>query len=254
MRVEVLGCDGGIGGTLRTCALRVDDDVLIDAGTGLGELPLSALIGIEHVFVTHAHLDHFAHLPLLIDAVMTRRSSPVTVHAEEKTLRALEAHVFNWSIWPDFTQLPSPESPSMRFSSVKVGETVVLGTRRITPVPAEHTIPTVGYQLDAGRASLVYCGDTTVCDPLWHSVNAIDNLKYLIIETAFDDTKLQLAERAKHLCPTLLAAELEKLQRPAEVYVSHMKPGLRETIMHEIGREVRTRRPRELKRGQVLEL
>ncbi len=62
MRVEVLGCDGGIGGPLRTCALRVDDDVLIDAGTGLGELPRSALIGIDHVFVTHAHLDHFAHL------------------------------------------------------------------------------------------------------------------------------------------------------------------------------------------------
>ena len=254
MRIDVLGCDGGIGSPLRTCALLVDNDVLIDAGTGVGELALSALTRIDHVFVTHAHADHVAHLPLLIDAVMTRRDSPVTVHATDETLRTLQAHVFNWTIWPDFTQLPSPERPSMRFSSVEVGETLDLGGRRITPVPANHTIPTVGFQLDSGRASPVYCGDTTVCDSLWRAVNAIDNLNYLIIETAFDDAKLQLAERAGHLCPTLLASELEKLQRPAEVYIDHMKPGLRETIMHEIAREVGTQRPRELKRGQILEL
>jgi hypothetical protein len=56
----------------------------------------------------------------------------------------------------------------------------------------------------------------------------------LIIETAFDKSKLQLAKRAGHLCPTLLAAELEKLQRPAEIYISHMKPGL-STLLRFVG-------------------
>jgi cAMP phosphodiesterase len=226
----------------------------MDAGTGLGELPLSTLTGIDHVFVTHAHVDHIAYLPLLIDAVLPRRAAPVTVHATDETLRTLESHIFNWSIWPDFTQLPSPERPSMRYSQVEVGQAVDLGNCRITPVPAEHTIPTVGFHLENGNASLVYCGDTTVCDPLWRAVNAIDNLKHLIIETAFDDAKLQLAERAGHLSPMLLAAELEKFQRPAEVYIDHIKPGLDETVMREIARQVRNRRPRALKRGQVLEL
>ena len=253
-RIEVLGCDGGIGGALRTCALLVNDNMLIDAGTGLGELPLSTLAGIDHVFLTHAHFDHIAHLPLLIDAVMARRASPVTVHATVDTLRILESHIFNWSVWPDFTQLPSPERPSMRYSRVEVGHAVDLGNCRVTPVPAEHTIPTVGFHLANGNASLVYCGDTTVCDPLWQAVNAIDNLKYLIIETAFDDAKLQLAERSGHLCPMLLAAELEKFQSPAEVYIDHIKPGLEETVMHEIAQQVRNRRPRALKRGQLLEL
>lgn len=254
MRIGVLGCDGGIGDSLRTSALLVDDDILLDAGTGVGELKLSQLLKIEHVFITHSHVDHIACLPLLIDAVMTRRDRPITVYATDDTLQALQAHIFNWSVWPDFTQLPSPDSPSLCFSRVEVGKTVDLGNCRITPIPASHTIPTVGFHLETSKASLAYCGDTTLCDPLWATVNTIKNLRYLIIETAFDDSKLQLARIAGHLCPTLLVAELEKFQRPAEIYVSHMKPGLSETIMREIVRSTRDRSPQELRRGQVLEL
>jgi len=254
LRIQVLGCDGGIGDPLRTSALLVNDNVLLDAGTGVGELPLSQLLEIEHVFITHAHVDHIASLPLLLDAVMTRRSRPITVYATDENLRALKAHIFNWSIWPDFTQLPSPDSPSMCFSQVEVGKTVDLGNCRITPIPANHTIPTVGFHLENSSTSLAYCGDTTTCDSLWAAVNAIENMRYLIIETAFDDAKLQLAGHAGHLCPTLLAAELEKLQRPTEIYISHMKPGLSDTIMREITRVVRGQSPQKLKRDQVLEL
>lgn len=254
MRIRVLGCDGGIGHPLRTSALLLNDDVLIDAGTGVGELPHSQLLAVEHVFITHAHIDHIANLPLLIDAIMTRRAHPITVYATDENLRALQAHIFNWSLWPDFTQLPSPERPSMCFSQVEIGQTVDLGNVRITPMPANHTIPTVGFHLESGSASLVYCGDTTSCDSLWAAVNAIESLEYLIIETAFDDSKLELAQRAGHLCPTLLAAELEKLRHPAEIYVSHMKPGLSDTIMGEITRLVGEQSPRKLMRDHVFDL
>ena len=37
MRIRVLGCSGGIGAGSRTTALLIDEDVLIDAGTGIGE-------------------------------------------------------------------------------------------------------------------------------------------------------------------------------------------------------------------------
>jgi ribonuclease BN (tRNA processing enzyme) len=254
MRIKVLGCDGGIGDPLRTSALLVNDNILLDAGTGVGELSLSQLLEIEHVFITHAHIDHIASLPLLIDAVMARRSSPITVYATQETLRTLQAHIFNWTVWPDFTQIPSPENPCLRFSPIEVGETVDLGGSGVTPIPASHTVPTVGFHLENSDASLAYCGDTTICDPLWEAMNAIANLKYLIIETAFDDAKLQLAERSGHLCPTLLAAELEKLKRPAEIFISHMKPGLSDTIMQEITRAARGKSPQKLMRDQVLEL
>ncbi|MGZ8210914.1 MAG: 3',5'-cyclic-nucleotide phosphodiesterase, partial [Burkholderiales bacterium] len=54
MNLRILGCSGGIGGELRTTAMLLDHDVLIDAGTGVGDLSVSALAQIDHVFVTHS--------------------------------------------------------------------------------------------------------------------------------------------------------------------------------------------------------
>ena len=69
MRIRVLGCSGGIGAGSRTTALLVDDDVLIDAGTGIGDLALEDMDSIRHVFLTHSHLDHVAGLPMLADRI-----------------------------------------------------------------------------------------------------------------------------------------------------------------------------------------
>ena len=69
MRIRILGCSGGIGAGSRTSAMLIDDDVLLDAGTGIGDLELDDLHAIRHVFLTHAHLDHIAGLPMLIDSM-----------------------------------------------------------------------------------------------------------------------------------------------------------------------------------------
>ncbi len=235
MRVRILGCSGGIGGHhLRTTSMLVDHDILIDAGTGAADLSLAELAAIDHVFITHAHLDHIATLPLMIDSVSDLRRTPLTVHATEATLASLRAHIFNWDIWPDFSQIPSREAPLLRFSSVAAGQTRVLGDRRITALPAVHTVPAVGYQLDSGAASFVFTGDTTINDAFWPLINAIENLRYLVIETAFSDGERALAELSRHLCPAMLADELARLSRPAEIYITHLKPGQIERTMTEI--------------------
>ena len=225
MRLRILGCSGGIGGDLRTTSMLLDQDVLIDAGTGVADLSLSELKRIDHVFVTHSHLDHIACIPFLVDAVGGMRSAPVTVHATEQTLRALQEYVFNWKIWPDFSQIPSAQAPYMQYEEIRVDEPVRLGNRTITPLPANHVVPAIGFRLDSGTASLVFTGDTTSNDALWERVNEIDNLRYLIIETAFSNAERQLAIDSKHLCPSMLAAELAKLKRTARIYITHLKPG-----------------------------
>jgi len=236
MRVRILGCNGGIGGRhLRTTAMLVDHDILIDAGTGVGELSLDELGRIDHVFITHAHLDHIAALPLLIDAVADRRERPVTVYATEATLGILKSHVFNWAIWPDFSDISIRADAVMQYQPIEIGQPVRLGARTLTAVPAVHTVPAVGYQLDSGAGSLVYTGDTTCNDALWPLLNAIDKLRLLIIETAFSNQEAALARVSKHLCPSLLQAELARLTRPVDVYITHLKPGQAEQIMHEIG-------------------
>ena len=235
MRVRILGCSGGIGGHhLRTTSMLVDHDVLIDAGTGVADLSLEALAQIDHVFVTHSHLDHIAALPLLVDTVADLREAPLTVHALPETLDILRQHVFNWAIWPDFSEIAIRADAVMQYRAIEVGQKTHLGGRTIAAVPAVHTVPAVGYHLDSGAGSLVFTGDTTSNDDLWPLLNAVDNLRYLIIETAFSNEEEALATLSRHLCPTLLHAELAKLNRDAEVYITHLKPGQIERIMREI--------------------
>jgi len=254
MKLRVLGCSGGIGGRhLRTTSFLVDSDILIDAGTGVGDLPLAELSLIDHIFLTHSHLDHVASIPFLVDTVGGMRSKPVVVHATRATTEILKNHIFNWAIWPDFTEIPSPERPFMRYEEIELGRTVTLEGREITPITAIHTVPAVGYHLDSGKGSLVFSGDTGVNDELWKSANRVRNLKYLIIETAFSNKERQLAEVSKHLCPDMLAEELAKLERSAEIYITHLKPGEIELTMQEIEDSAGAFRPKMLQNNQVFE-
>jgi ribonuclease BN (tRNA processing enzyme) len=254
MRLRVLGCSGGIGGRhLRTTSFLVDSDVLIDAGTGVGDLTLAELSQIDHIFITHSHLDHITSIPFLVDTVGGMRSRPICVYATRATIEIMRNHLFNWAIWPDFTEIPTPEAPFLRYEELEVGDAREIAGRKIVAIPARHTVPAVGYHLDSGEASLVFTGDTGPNDALWQVVNRIANLKYLIIETAFSNKEQRLAEISRHLCPITLAEELKKLERNAEIFITHMKPGEIEPTMLEIEECAGAFRPRLLQNNLVLE-
>jgi ribonuclease BN (tRNA processing enzyme) len=253
MKLRILGCSGGIGGNLRTTSLLLDHDILIDAGTGVGDLSLAEMCAINHVFVTHSHLDHIACLPLLIDTVGFMRDKPLVIHATDETQDILREHIFNWQVWPDFTEIPSLHQPILRYERIALGETVDVGGRKITPLPANHIVPAVGFQIDSGKTSLAFSGDTTTCDALWETVNRIRNLEYLIVETAFSNAEKDLAVVSKHLCPTLLNEELSKLKLNPKIYITHLKPGEVELTMQEIGECVQRFEPKMLQNGQVFE-
>lgn len=253
MKLRVLGCSGGIGGELRTTSFLLDHDTLIDAGTGVGDLSINELAQIDRVFLTHSHMDHVASLPFIVDTVGWMRDRPLTVHATRETLAILREHLFNWKLWPDFSVIPDASRPFLRFETVGIGTPVVLDGRIITPVPANHVVPAVGYQLDSGKASLVFTGDTTTNEALWPVVNAIANLKYLIIETALSDRDRELARLSRHLCPSLLAEELAQLRHSPEIYITHLKPRESELIMQQIAVKVKERRLRMLQNNHVFE-
>jgi ribonuclease BN (tRNA processing enzyme) len=254
MKLRILGCSGGIGGDLRTTSMLLDSDVLIDAGTGVGDLSIAQLTLIDHIFVTHSHMDHVASIPFLADTVGWMRDKPITIYATRETLAILREHLFNWKLWPDFSQIPDPAKPMLRYQEIDIGVPVSIGHRTVTALPANHVVPAVGFHIDSGKASLVFTGDTTTNDALWPHVNEIRNLRYLIIETALSDRERELAVASKHLCPSLLAEELAKLKGSPEIYITHLKPREADLIMEEIARRVTERRPQMLKNNQIFEL
>ena len=254
MKLTVLGCSGGIGGARRrTTAYLVDDDILLDGGSGVGDLDFDALKKIDHVFVSHAHLDHVAFIPFLVDTVGEERSRPITVYGNAETLRILRSHLFNWLIWPDFSTIPDRNEPFLRYREVNVGETLQLGGRTIRPMPALHTVPALGYCLDSGDAQLVYTGDTTYSEELIEQLNTLTALRYLIIEAAFPDAQQGLALASRHMCPHLLTKMLARVEGEPEVLVTHLKPGKGERIMGEIHSYGGRLQPRRLEAGMVLE-
>lgn len=240
MQIKILGCSGGIGGGMRTTSMLVDEDILIDVGSGVGDLSLEALQKIDHVFITHTHMDHIAFLPLLLDTVMGLRTKAITLHASAQVIKILKKHIFNWLIWPNFNLIPNPENPLLIYKEMNLGGTVHLNERVITALHANHTVPAVGYQINSGEASLVFTGDTAGCKEFWGEVNQINNLKYLIIETAFSNAEAALALESKHLCPATLAKELAYLNSQPAVYITHLKPGEDVKIMEEITKNPKT--------------
>jgi ribonuclease BN (tRNA processing enzyme) len=258
MIFTVLGCSGSIAAGCKTTAFLLDSDVLIDAGTGVGDLVLSQMAQIDHILISHSHLDHVLSIGLLADAVMRLRRSagsvPIQVHALPETLVALQEHIFNGTIWPDFTRLPSLEHPVLRLMPFTVGETLCLNGKEIEVLSAVHTVPAVGFAVNDGvNGWWVYTGDTGPNPALWERLRQM-KVTHLVIETAFSDEDRHLARISSHLCPATLGEELALLEGVADVHITHVKPGEIEAVMAQISKLRTPHRIHALIAGQTIRM
>jgi ribonuclease BN (tRNA processing enzyme) len=209
----------------------------------LGQLDLAQMLKIDHIFISHAHLDHIAALPLFLDSVMASRAQqqrpPVRVYALMDTLHSLRKHIFNREIWPDFTALPSRAAPVLELVPVQIGQTVAFSDLpyQIEVLPAEHSVPAAGYAVraQAGAATLVYTGDTGPNPRLWQRLAQMP-VAGLILETAFSNQDAALARAALHLSPSSLATELKRIAPDSRypIYLTHAKPAQAAHIQAEV--------------------
>jgi ribonuclease BN (tRNA processing enzyme) len=261
--IRVLGCHGSIAARCHTTSFLLDDDILIDAGSGVGELRLDELARIDHILLSHSHLDHILSVPLLADSVIRLRQGPagladlkpIQIHALPQTIEALRKHILNGVIWPDFSRLPSPSHPILTLHEVSVGQVLRfparggLPEREITVLPAAHTVPGVGFALSTPQGLWVYSGDTGPNPLLWQALQG-RRIAQLVIETAFGNDEAHLADISGHLSPITLAQELTQLDGEVSVYITHPKPGEVPAVLSQI-RALNTRhRIEPLREGQ----
>ena len=233
--------------------MLVDNDVLIDAGTGIGDLELDDLDSIRHVFLTHAHLDHVAGLPMLADRVFDENFDvPLTVYAREETLRAVQDHLFNDVIWPDFSRLPAPENPMLRYRVCSPGDTVTIGNREFYAIDVMHSVPSLGFTIQNSGGAFAVSGDTKTNETLWPVLNACDDLKVLVIEVSFPDEMESLAIESGHYTPRSLTDDLKHLRHEPEIWLTGMKPGEEDRIFEQVRKAAPGKNIQMLSRGTIL--
>jgi ribonuclease BN (tRNA processing enzyme) len=233
MRIRVLGSSGGIGKGHETTSFLLDDDILLDAGSGVGELTLEEMQAIRYVFLTHSHLDHVCHLSFLLDTLFSHLKQPLQVFAQQATINTIKEHIFNWSVWPDFSVLPDANNPVVTFKAMEAGEQKLLHGRTVAMHAANHTIPAVALSVTENGKSFAFSGDTSTNDTIWQGLNQLDDLRLLFVETAFPNDLIELCRIAKHYCPSLLAEDLQKLTHQPDIWISHTMPTDDEIIMRQ---------------------
>ncbi len=236
--IRVLGAYGAREKGKGTTALQLSDTVVIDAGNLIHPLG-SAAARIDHIFLTHCHMEHIADLPFLVDAFFAQRSRPLNVYGLAHTIEQIKAHIFNWGIWPDFSEIPliGTETPAIVFHVIEPDRTYEVEEFRLTTVASNHLVPTIGYVIERrGEArSIYFSADTYRCDRIWQEVNENSAISALIVECSFPSAMERLAKSGHHLTPALLAKELAALKRTdLRIYVNHLKPELAPTIIYEL--------------------
>jgi cAMP phosphodiesterase len=260
MEIRVLGCHGS---QLPGCGLTgflIDATTLLDAGAVTSVLTLAEQVRVDHILITHAHLDHIRELSSLADNLSYfKREYPLAVVSTPSVIETLRRHIFNGAIWPDFSVIPSAEKPVLRFVTIRPGERIALGHLGVTAIPVHHTVETVAYVVDAetdGRATAaVFIGDTGPTDEVWRVAGQREDIRAIFVETSLPEEMGDLAKLTGHLTPAGLVSELKKLSalnRP-QICLYHMKS----QYLREIQREIAllgNDNIRMLKDGQVIRI
>lgn len=233
MRLQILGSAGAEFPDFRPPAFLIDGHLLLDAGTIGSVLSEEEQWKISNIFITHSHLDHIRSIPALADNIILKNlKHSVTVHSTAAVISALRDHIFNGTIWPDFSILPSEENPVIRYTTIEPYTECVVKGYSIETIPVNHTVPAVGYRVTSGGKTLVYTGDTGPTEDIWKCCSAADAL---IVEVSFPNNMEALAQVTKHLTSSMLIDELAKIEiLPKRILITHPKPQYYDIIRSEI--------------------
>lgn len=234
MRYRVLGCYGSEMPGFNLSSFLIDDELLIDAGAVTSRLTLQEQAGLEYVLLTHVHLDHVKGLPFLGDNLYGLRNRPIQICGIASVIRDVEAHLLNDVIWPNFTRIPSADSPVLSYRLIAEGTPVQLGEFEIVTVRVNHQVDCVAFFVTRGDVTVLHLGDTGPTEEVWRVAQQFPNLRAVTIETSFPNRLQELADVTRHLTPNTLKRELKKLGREVPVYVYHLKPQFSEEIVSEL--------------------
>jgi ribonuclease BN (tRNA processing enzyme) len=212
----------------------VNGTVAIDAGSlGLYGSPEDQS-RVRHAFLTHAHMDHVASLPIFLENVSDDSADCPTVYAPPEVLEVVRSDLLNDRVFPDFERLSMAGPPLVKLETLTPGRPVQVAGLSVTAVAVDHVVPTFGYVVSDAKSAFVFVTDTGPTDAIWELARRTPNLRAVFLEVTFPDDQAWLAGVAKHLTPKLFAGEIRKLPPGVAVYAIHLKARCLDRVRAEV--------------------
>ena len=226
---------GGASRRQHLSCLIVDEQVAIDAGSLAMATTDRQKRAIRDVILTHAHLDHIAGLPLYIDDLFAVLTEPVRIFATGEVIEVLETHIFNWQVYPRFSELKNQNGAIMEYHPFEIGKEFGVKHLSVRAINVNHKVPAVGFIVSDGEKTFAVSGDTAEPGEFWDILNRESSLDALLIECAFPDELSELAQASHHLTPKILKSEIANFKRQnCPIYVINLKPMYRNDIVRQI--------------------
>jgi cAMP phosphodiesterase len=217
-----------------TCFL-IDECVAVDAGSIALALTSEQREKVRDIIVTHPHMDHIASLPIFIDDLFETLKSPVRIHATKEVIDLLERDIFNWNVYPRFSELKNEYGPVMQYVPIPAGREFRVAHLTVTAVTVNHIVPTVGLVVSDGKSIVAFSSDTAETDEFWNVLNRAPRIDALLIEASFPDSMSQLADVSRHFTPASLQRDLRKLTHNGlDILAVHIKPAYRQMVIDEL--------------------
>jgi ribonuclease BN (tRNA processing enzyme) len=242
MKIDFLGCSGGVdSGTACSTCYRINETLLVDCGTGAANMTMAEMARIEHVMLTHAHLDHIACLPLMIDTIAGHRPEPTLAWGLPGVIKIIKDHILNNLVWPDFTVIPTAEKP---FLQLKTLPEAVLHVEELEvhTLDANHGIPACGYLFRQGSVSVAFSGDTGPDEAFWNAIKDVPDLHAVAIECSYPNRETELAHISKHMHVDAVVKLSACLPAHVALIIVHRKPGREDEIKRELQSLIPNRR------------
>lgn len=217
-----------------TCFL-IDDCVAVDAGSIALATTSEQRERVRDIIVTHPHMDHIASLPIFIDDLFPVLKSPIRIYATQEVIDLLERDIFNWNVYPRFSELRNDYGPVVEYVPIPLGQEFNIAHLTVTAIAVNHIVPTVGLVVSDHKVTVAFSSDTYETEEFWSVVNRAPSLDVLLIEASFPDSMAKLAEVSRHFTPASLQRELGKLNHQGvDILAVHLKPAYRQIIIDEL--------------------